>query len=51
MTVCAFHTSYQIFEGRKLKRRTAMHCGIRMAASACDVRSGNDLELNRQSAT
>jgi hypothetical protein len=34
ITFCGFHTSYQIFGRRELKWRTAMHCGIRMAASA-----------------
>jgi hypothetical protein len=30
-----------MFDGRELKRRAAMHFGIRMAASACDARIGS----------
>jgi hypothetical protein len=41
ITFCGFHTAYQISDRRELKRRAAMHCGIRMAASACDARIGN----------
>jgi hypothetical protein len=40
-TFCEMNSTYQIFDGRELKRGNAMHCGIRIAESACDARIGN----------